>query len=515
MGETASAAANHALQVSVSFGRFDNDSLSWERWSAFSPNKYLEEVEKCATPGSVAQKKAYFEAHYKNIAARKAELLAQGRQLEKDPFGSPHRNGEDLSCDTCGDDAGFDVSNNTQGSIDEVKQESSLVCGGIRTELDHLEDDVVVSRDHQSPSIEGENQEMEGKSDSFQKDKPEEVVSVEQEGNSSIEAENVKEISHNVDYETEEASEVEAKDVKLDYPKVSEKFGLVNPVNKESSAAKLKQKSAPVSSKASQISTPRGSRPTSTPSQISTPRSSRPSSTPSQISTPRSSTPKRASTPTKTPASATSAKRGNSPSFSGKKATSPGEPKKVPNKSLHMSLSLGPSKPDPTPAPVPNSTMRKSLIMEKMGDKDIVKRAFKTFQNSFSQSKSFGEDKFLVKKQISSMGTEQKAPTSLALRKENGKDTKVQNMDKRSGNAVRTSLGLKSDIKAEKGKESPRKIEEKPNAKEVERTRLQLKSKEEKVKHNFKATPQPAFHRGPKVSKSYQEKGNVKIEKVR
>ena len=36
MGETI--ASNPTLQVSVSFGRFENDSLSWEKWSAFSPN---------------------------------------------------------------------------------------------------------------------------------------------------------------------------------------------------------------------------------------------------------------------------------------------------------------------------------------------------------------------------------------------------------------------------------------------------------------------------------------------
>ena len=63
-----------------------------------------------------------------------------------------------------------------------------------------------------------------------------------------------------------------------------------------------------------------------------------------------------------------------------------------------MSLSYGPSKPDPAPAP--NTTMRKSFIMEKMGDKDIVKRAFKTFQNNFSQSRTFVEDKSLVKKEV-------------------------------------------------------------------------------------------------------------------
>ncbi|GAB2297277.1 hypothetical protein Dimus_031387 [Dionaea muscipula] len=69
-----------ALDVSVSFGRFENDSLCWEKWSAFPANKHLEEVEKCSTPGSVAQKKAYFEAHYKKIAARKAEQVDQEKK---------------------------------------------------------------------------------------------------------------------------------------------------------------------------------------------------------------------------------------------------------------------------------------------------------------------------------------------------------------------------------------------------------------------------------------------------
>ncbi|KAI3423058.1 uncharacterized protein J3R85_011350 [Psidium guajava] len=58
-----------ALTESVSFGRFVSESLAWEKWSAFSHNRYLEEVEKFSKPGSVAQKKAYFEAHYKKKAA--------------------------------------------------------------------------------------------------------------------------------------------------------------------------------------------------------------------------------------------------------------------------------------------------------------------------------------------------------------------------------------------------------------------------------------------------------------
>jgi len=61
-----------------------------------------------------------------------------------------------------------------------------------------------------------------------------------------------------------------------------------------------------------------------------------------------------------------------------------------------MSLSLAPSNPDPAR----QSTMRRSLIMERMGDKDIVKRAFKTFHNSFNQPKTSVEDKSLTKKQV-------------------------------------------------------------------------------------------------------------------
>ncbi|KAM0940244.1 putative protein WVD2-like 7 [Dioscorea sansibarensis] len=60
-----------AFGGSVSFGRFMSESLDWGRWSSFGHNRYLEEVERYARPGSVAQKKAFFEAHYKKMAALK------------------------------------------------------------------------------------------------------------------------------------------------------------------------------------------------------------------------------------------------------------------------------------------------------------------------------------------------------------------------------------------------------------------------------------------------------------
>ncbi|VFQ73513.1 unnamed protein product [Cuscuta campestris] len=73
--------AIHALGESISFGRFMSESLAWEKWSAFAhnnsgSNKYVEEAESYARPGSVAQKKAFFEAHYKRIAAKKAAAAA-------------------------------------------------------------------------------------------------------------------------------------------------------------------------------------------------------------------------------------------------------------------------------------------------------------------------------------------------------------------------------------------------------------------------------------------------------
>ncbi|CAD6270140.1 unnamed protein product [Miscanthus lutarioriparius] len=53
-----------ALGESVSFGRFLMEPLKWGKWSAFTHNRYLEKVVVQARSGSVAQKKAFFKAHY-------------------------------------------------------------------------------------------------------------------------------------------------------------------------------------------------------------------------------------------------------------------------------------------------------------------------------------------------------------------------------------------------------------------------------------------------------------------
>ncbi|GJY73339.1 WVD2-like protein 7 [Tanacetum coccineum] len=69
----------HGLGDSVSLGRFASESLAWEKWSNFPHNRYVEEAKNYAQPGSVAEKKAFFEAYFNKVAAQKpaAVLLEQ------------------------------------------------------------------------------------------------------------------------------------------------------------------------------------------------------------------------------------------------------------------------------------------------------------------------------------------------------------------------------------------------------------------------------------------------------
>ncbi|XP_019185869.1 PREDICTED: protein WVD2-like 7 isoform X2 [Ipomoea nil] len=106
----------HALGESISFGRFMSESLAWEKWSTFSHNKYVEEAERYARPGSVAQKKAFFEAHYKRIAAKKAAALLQ----------QPNDSGQNQN-DHAGDEAVENIHNEDPPNNDE---HSSVTVGG-------------------------------------------------------------------------------------------------------------------------------------------------------------------------------------------------------------------------------------------------------------------------------------------------------------------------------------------------------------------------------------------------
>lgn len=134
---------------------------------------------------------------------------------------------------------------------------------------------------------------------------------------------------------------------------------------------------------------------TKTPKSSSNPRVSKPISS---SSTPKVSKP--ISSSGRISALQSSAKKGSTSSLQRNKNPSARETKKVVSKSLHMSLSLGPTSTSTKSDSPTVTTIRKSLIMERMGDKDIVKRAFKAFQNNFNQVKSNGEDGSPLQKQV-------------------------------------------------------------------------------------------------------------------
>lgn len=66
----------HAFGDSITFGRFTSESLGCEKWSSAPQKRYVEEAKSYTQPGSVAEKKAFFEAYYKRIAAQKAAAEA-------------------------------------------------------------------------------------------------------------------------------------------------------------------------------------------------------------------------------------------------------------------------------------------------------------------------------------------------------------------------------------------------------------------------------------------------------
>nr|XP_043639655.1 protein WVD2-like 7 [Erigeron canadensis] len=73
----------HALGESITFGRFTSKSLDCENWLSVPQKSYVEEAKSYTQPGSVAEKKAFFDAYYKRLAAQKAAaaaLLEQERE---------------------------------------------------------------------------------------------------------------------------------------------------------------------------------------------------------------------------------------------------------------------------------------------------------------------------------------------------------------------------------------------------------------------------------------------------
>ncbi|KAL2546955.1 hypothetical protein Fot_16188 [Forsythia ovata] len=524
MGESVKSGAR--LEVSVSFGRFENDSLSWEKWSSFSPNKYLEEVENISTPGSVAQKKAYFEAHYKKIAARKAEQLEEENPMDPisqtpdEPISEDHVENStsiDTELGVCNGEKSAEVVDNVTtvdearnddaGSMEDIEPES---CTTDLTDLTRVTTSEVAKEDA-AVAVEGGNS-------GVQEDKKElNHNAVNTKLNDREEPVLVKEVIPQKDSQDSVEQPPEMKGGE-------EKTSVIKKENPKSNARNQSQKVTPTKKGRNLAGTKKNivSSAAKTP-QVSAPRLSKPTS----ISTPIS-----ASLPLK--------KKVHETPLSKSRYTPVGESKRATPTSLHMSLSLGPAN-----SSDPFATTRKSFIMEKMGDKDIVKRAFKTFQNHINELRSPSDAKFSTSnsKQVSSTSSEQKVSSSFTPRKENeglrkaaekttqraqsGTRSKSESsglhkgsgLDRKNATAISHSIGMRSDERAEKRKEFLKHLEAKSIAREVNGAQLRAKTKEEKEAEigklrqnlNFKATPIPSFSRGQGKGHSRKEGADHKI----
>ncbi|KAI4370438.1 hypothetical protein MLD38_018792 [Melastoma candidum] len=444
--------------VSVSFGRFDKDSLSWEKWSSFSPNKYLEEVEKCATPGSVARKAAYFEAHYRRIAARKAELLL----LASDANGAPPS-----------------VPASSRQAVEEDEEEQYEEEDMITLEKERLSFEVVFG-ESTAGGVVGRCEKSDDKKvgDSLVRDDPkdEEEPQVMQMLRSDVGDASKSNGSLIIGRE-------EAPDCRL--PNVGTQNGIPclemsarirndaadleswrkprksDPLNKEKIMEKAKKKPAPAIIKSPQVhSAPRRT-------SKHTPISPAPSMT----------------TPFRKPTIDVSTNRNKGgPALDLKKVS--------PNHALGPTSSSNLQSFDPAAVAAP----RRSLLMERMGDKDIIKRAFRTFQNNAGLSKSFSAQK--------SAPLALPADPSSTIRKENmrreagsvvKKSNEVFLSKYSSGNSERVEKRIQLNIN--------KKLEQKSTIKEVEKSRLTKDQREIDIRRptqsiGFKATTMSALNRG-------------------
>ncbi|KAK4402869.1 protein WVD2-like 7 [Sesamum angolense] len=425
------------LEVSVSFGRFENDALSWEKWSSFSPNKYLEEVGNLSTPGSVAQKKAYFEAHYKKIAARKAEELEQEKSTDPVTPSPDISSKEDYAENTSEVDTKFGLSNgeklvavvqeyeakfglcNGEKLVEEVAQENQAGANEAKDDdarssegddesactnasinaiaLKEEKEDDAVAVECESPAIEEPEDKLNGNVDELELNVRKEAVLVGLEtprkGSQAMEASERKK-------GREQSSKAKKDNSKLNSRPIAQK---VTPARKDRTLAGMKKNAVSPAAKPLQASTPRYSKPAST----------------------------------STPVSA--------------------------SQSLKKKVNGSP-------------VSKRSHDNGENGDKDIVKRAFKTFQNRTSVSTT--EEKPSPVKTVSSTAFEPKISTSHTpakgnegLRKDAEKRATQRSqsgtrsnplptgshtsaaLERKNTKTVSPTTGLRNDEKAEKRKE--------------------------------------------------------------
>ncbi|KAH9606862.1 hypothetical protein KSS87_020270 [Heliosperma pusillum] len=613
MGETVTSVPT--FQQSVSFGRFELDSLCWEKWSTFPTNKYLDEVEKCSTPGSVAQKKAYFEAHYKSIAARRAELLMDQERERETELVNPDCSAVMSSGCNASEEELHNV--NSVNRIDQRENENDIVDFHGEVSVEHITvtsdgdsivDEASVEHVHVNRDTFGvsnqENKALDLPSDiSEHIDDSLTVNDINEPDNLTREKyEDVHDINNSDKiihiHEVSEAGRIEVmndndqiNDVILDVvvnKEVIEHLGepnegadlvkgsdkspedevsgedlcvplrtpelgqLLKPVSVKDGVARIGDE-LPQEKVKRTISEEKSKNLISlaTPKKMHKATSVKKSTMTTNAKTkPASPIPKRTTAPmprspmfstsksvkpeltkvTKSPNRLLDKKETSFTSVSSKKSIGPRSNRVVPT-SLHMSLNLGPVNSNQ------ESLTRKSLIMEKMADKDIVKRAFKSFQNTpqtppSSLNKSPATNQSVSRKtesQRSSANTLPKkffgigraAPTTSTRTGQQGTRNMLMSLgvkkdgaaDQRKVNSISTSFGRRIQVEGNIQKEVSKKLELKPRSNVSEVTNLQSKLKVDKASQ-VKNLSQ-SIDSKPKLPSSYNRRIAESVHKNR
>ncbi|CAM8878464.1 unnamed protein product [Rhodiola kirilowii] len=527
MGETAAGVGN--LEVSISFGRFDNDLLSWERWSSFSQNKYLEEVEKCSTPGSVAEKKAYFEAHYKKVAAKKAEIEDQQKQVEASLLVAAKNNGESstvikkeetknelkqLVADSWVEEK--PIGESVAAENDEIGNQQKQVEVNLIAEEPSgaypIQRTQNVTAHFQSPDSQTDHIQLVKALNSLNNERGIKSIGEQandggtygvgacqtkitdekkQERNLSSETTNdvVGEVEHEIHFkdspslvEAPTETEITAGEVLKSSTKEMTKLKPQNMtkvlLTNTERVRKVKKAPTSLAPKSPQISS-------------LTPKMLMPKSTPSMISASRSS-----------------ALKGSKSCVSISKS-SYAEHKKLTATTNTVSLNLSSARSTPATA------TRKPSFMEKMGDKDTVKRASSSVLPNLGHMTSPGERSDSLPKLVTR--TTKKIQVEEPLTSQKGKEwlLKTGVISANVAQAAPTLASSRSDMMAQKGKEM-KKVTRNPNVKVAAGSQARVESKkvnesttnDSRKSHKFKATPLPAFYRGTGVSKSLLCKEN-------
>ncbi|GLT94457.1 hypothetical protein SLE2022_121960 [Rubroshorea leprosula] len=143
---------------SISFGRFENEPLSWERRSSFSHNRYLEEVEKYSKPGSVIEKKAYFEAHFKKKGIRfpGSSEVHYGRDSQTSGSGDMENEGYGDQSDNVNEVSQYDQFD--KSGLDQVGYREEFDNGNQGSQFDYENEQMEFDYPNEYKNFDNENQ---------------------------------------------------------------------------------------------------------------------------------------------------------------------------------------------------------------------------------------------------------------------------------------------------------------------------------------------------------------------